>query len=382
MKGSIRSRGKDTWQIRICVGRDAEGRYKYKSETVHSPNKKDAEARLVELLRQYNLGQLSQPSSMTVGEYLDYWLRECSIDWTPETKELNGMIVRLHIKPALGHIRLDKLTPLHIQQWINEELRSGKFAPDTVYGHFRVLRAALYQAAEYNLIPSPPPALRGVKPPRKKKSGGKTLTQEQVRKFLQTIREHDRYALYLMAITCAMREGEILGLRWQDIDLAHGVIHIQQQLKAKKGVKKARFEPPKTEQGDRYLPMPQILIDALRAHRIAQDIEREAYGKSYKNLDLVFTVEGGGPISPRNLHRQYKKLLRKAGLPDIRFHDLRHSCLSHLAAQHVPAREISDFAGHADVEFTIRTYEHVLDEMSWEPARVMDKMISEMLEKD
>lgn len=361
------------------MGRDGEGRYRYKSETVHSPNKKDAEARLVELLRQYNLGQLSQPSKMTLGEYLDYWLRECSTDWTPETREDNEAVVRLHIKPTLGHIRLDKLTPLQVQQWLNEELRSGKFAPDTVHGHFRVLRAALYQAAEFGMTPSPPPALRGVKPPKKKKTGGRALSRAQVKRFLQIIQDHDRYALYLMAITCAMRKGEILGLRWQDVDLAHGVIHVQQQLKARNGVKKARFEPPKTEQGDRYLPMSQVLIDALKAHKIAQDMEKEFYGRAYNDLDLVFTVKGGGPIAPWNLHRQYKSLLRQAGLPDIRFHDLRHSCLSHLAAYHVPAREISGFAGHADVGFTIQTYEHVLDEMSWEPARVMDDMIDDMM---
>lgn len=374
MRGHIRQRGKDTWQIIIPAGKDAHGKYKYASETVHG-TKKDAEARLAELLVQARGGKIQVSSRMTLGEYLDLWYKRYSSTWRPDTQTLYEMVIRNHIKPALGHIRMDKLTPFQVQEWVNSLATKG-LANDSVHGYYRVLRSAINQAIETGILAQSP--LKGVKPPKRKKQGGRALSEEEVKSFLSVIQGHPRYPLYLTAIATGMREGELLGLQWQDVDLEHGVIRVRQQLKARGGVKPPRFAPVKTDRGERLIPLPPIVTEVLHEYKAEQDREKEAYGASYADYDLVFTVLGGGAINPRNLVRQFKGLLEKAGLPlDIRFHDMRHSCLTLLAEMGVELKTISEQAGHSDVAFTLRVYGHVLPRSAWEAAHKMERLLAD-----
>ncbi|HHY47383.1 MAG TPA: site-specific integrase [Firmicutes bacterium] len=197
-----------------------------------------------------------------------------------------------------------------------------------------MVHKALGQAVKWGLIARNVADL--VDPPRKERKEMKTLPAAEVVRLLNEAQRTGRHALYLMAVTTGLREGEILGLRWSDVDLERGIITVQQSLK--KAGKEVVFASVNTSKGVRPVVITQSLVQALKSHKAKQAEERLFYGPAYRDYNLVFTVPGGGPISPPNLLRQFKSLLRKAVLPDIRFHDLRHTHAPLFLAQGVPSQ--------------------------------------------
>lgn len=373
MKGYIQQRKKGVWRIFISLGRDpVTGKYKRHTCTYHAEKREDAEAHLVKLLHQLNIGDFVEPSKLTFGGFLDRWLQESSLG--DESKEWYRMVVDKHIKPILGNVRLDKLSPLHIQSYFRRVQRlDGKgdsLSPNTLHGHFRVIRAALNQAVEWGLL-SKNPAKRA-KPPKRTQSGGRALSPEEFLRFY-AIAENMRYGpLYLIAIATGMRQGELLGLRWDSVDLDAGLISVNQALK--KPGRNPKFGEPKTPKSRRLVRIPEHAVPVFEKLKARYEEEREFY---VEDRGLVFCTKSGNPVAKTDIDRRLKILLEKAGVQRIRFHDLRHCNATWLLLKGVDLKTVQEHLGHADPNTTIQIYGHVLAALSREPARTFDSILKD-----
>lgn len=200
------------------------------------------------------------------------------------------------------------------------------------------------------------------------------LPPEQAKRFLDAIHGDRLEALYTVALAIGLREGEALGLRWQDINFDTGVLTVLVGLQRIEG--KLRLKSLKTEHSRRSLTLPQFAIAALRAHRARQLEERLQAGELWREHDLVFTTTLGEPLDSRNVVRRFKRALRQAELPDQRFYDLRHTCASLLLVQGVHPRVVMEILGHSQISLTMNTYSHVAPQLQDEAAQRMDNLFS------
>ena len=287
----------------------------------------------------------------TVQQYLERWLEHTvKEDREPKTYTSYEQMVRIHIVPAIGHMQLDKLSPDHVQQMIAALRRKDHLSDRTVQLAYRILSVALNRAVKFGYITRNVATL--VDTPKARKRPIRPLTVEEAQRFLEAVKGHRLTPLYQVALGLGLRQGEILALRWFDVDLDKRQLHIRKA---------------KTEAGIRTLVLPQALVESLRAHWLFQQQERLVQGLNWREHGLVFPSEVGTPLSARNLLRQFKSALKKAGLPEtIRFHDLRHSCASFLIAKGVHPRVVMEILGHAQISITMDTYAHVLSEVQAE----------------
>jgi integrase len=220
-----------------------------------------------------------------------------------------------------------------------------------------VLRAALNQARRWNLLSRNAAEL--VDPPKCKRFKIEPLSPEQARVLLKAAKGNKHEALYAVALACGLRQGEVLGLHWQDVDLEKGCVVVSQALQRQRGAGLV-FTETKTDRSRRAIALPSPLVAALKEHRVRQLEERLAAGSHWRDMGLVFSSSVGTPLEPRNLFRNFKALLKKARLPDVRFHDLRHSAASLMLAQGVPLRVVMEVLGHSSISLTANTYSHVM----------------------
>jgi integrase len=317
----------------------------------------------------------------TVAQYIDHWLEHTlKAKAKPRSHESFSTIARLHIKPSLGRIQLHKLAPQHIQKLLDEKSKAG-LSPQTVTNIRTVLRSALTQATKWNLVSRNSAAL--VTPPRIPHKRIEPLDPEHARKLLETAKGGRYEAIYTVALTLGMRRGEVLGLRWADIDFDGRAIRVNQSMQrlstgsSDKGKKsELQSTETKTNGSRRTIALPDSVVRALRAHRARQAQARLVAGILWTDQDLVFTNRNGRPIEPILLHRDYKTLLKKAGLPTgLRFHDLRHSAASLLLAQGVHPRAIMELLGHSSITVTMNVYGHVMPAMMRDAADKMDALL-------
>jgi integrase len=196
------------------------------------------------------------------------------------------------------------------------------------------------------------------------------LTQAQIGRFFRVLHGERLEALYVLALTTGLRRGELLGLRWDDVDLDAGRARVTRSLQRVSG--RTMFVEPKSARSRRTLTLPAFVTTALKEHRRRQVRERLAAGEAWQDSGLVFTTADGGPLDGMNLTHHFQRLLRRAGLPQRRFHDLRHSCATVLLGQHVPARVVMEILGHSQISVTMNTYSHVLPAMQEEAAGLME----------
>ena len=316
----------------------------------------------------------------TVGQYLDHWL-ECTLKAKakPRSYESFSTITRLHIKPSIGKVQLHKLAPQHIQKLLDEKSKKG-LSPQTVTNIRTVLRSALSQAVKWSLVSRNSAAL--VNAPRISRKRIEPLNPEHARKLLDVARGSRYEAIYTVALTLGLRRGEVLGVRWSDIDLDERALRVSQSVQrlstgAEEGRKsEMRATETKTDGSRRTIALPDSVVRALRAHRARQAQDRLVAGLSWEDHGLVFTNRIGRPIEPILLHREYKGLLKKAALPTtLRFHDLRHSAASLLLAQGVHPRAIMELLGHSSITVTMNVYGHVMPAMMREAADKMEAIL-------
>jgi integrase len=285
----------------------------------------------------------------------------------PSTFERHEQIIRMHIKPALGRVGLKHLTPAHVRGLITGKLEIG-LAPATVRKIHSTLHKALSQAVSDGLIPR---NAADVKAPRPAPKEMRPLSEGEARTFLDAARGDRFEALYVLAISTGLRRGELLGLRWDDVDLERGTLRVGRAL-VREGGRHAVGET-KTRRGRRQVNLTSRTVTALRAHRTRQLEEKIRLAGLYENRGLIFATQKGTPVNPENLvKRSFKPLLERVGLPEIRFHDLRHTCATLLLGQGVHPKLVQELLGHATIAMTLDTYSHYLPSMGNQAAGAME----------
>ncbi len=309
--------------------------------------------------------------NLTLAGYLNRWL-EASIrgSVSKSTFERYEQLSRVHIAPMIGKVELKKLTPAHVQGLYRAKLEEG-LAERTVRYIHATLRKALSQAVKWQLVPRN--VADAATAPRPRKREMMAFDREQARTFLDAARGDRFEALYILAVATGMRQGELLGLKWADLDLKKGTLSVRRSLRVDKDG--AHFTEGKRDRSRRRIELGAGTVGALRAHRKRQLEERVRYADLWEDHDLVFCQKDGRPVRRWNLEREFYKLLKHAGLPKITFHGLRHTCASLMLLNNTPAKVVSEMLGHADVAFTLKVYSHVLPGMQRSAADGMDEML-------
>ena len=375
-EGSIYKRRDGRWVGVVNLGyQDGKLKRKY----YYGKTREEVKSELVTALNDQQKGLPILTERQTVAKFLDKWLAEVARPSVrPKTYRFYHDHIRLHITPALGNKRLEKLTPIDVQHFVNDRLKSG-LSPQSIRHIIATLRAAFNIAVKWQLVHRNVAAM--VTLPRIQKQEMKIFTPEQAKAFLDSIKDHRLEALFLMALTLGLRRGELLGLHWSDIDLDAATLRVNYGLQRFDG--KLHLVEPKTEKSRRSLPLTSLLVTALRSHRTRQLEERLALGSNWQENGFVFTSTIGTPLEPRNLNRTFDALIEKANnsleecekLPKIRLHDLRHSCATMLLSQGVPQRTLMEILGHSQISLTMNTYTHILPEMTRAAVGLMDVVL-------
>ena len=361
--------GKITSYRGAYVGPDGKRRY------VSGRTKEEARRALREARANSGQGLLFDADNLKVGEYLDRWLSDSVSDTVKATTfERYEQITRLHLKPALGRVKLKALTPAHVRGLYREKLAAGSSARTVRYIH-TTLHKALKQAVMDGLIPRN--ATEAVKPPQPTREEMHPLTPEQAKLFLQVAHEAgDRLeALYVLAIHTGLRQGELLGLKWDDVNFDDGSLQVRRTLTITKNG--FVFASPKTTGSRRSVKLTQRAIEALRSHLERQLAEIDKVGSLWSENGLMFASETGEPLDRRTVtNMKFKPLLKRAGLPPVRFHDLHHTCATLLLTRNVNPKIVSEMLGHSTIAITLDTYSHVLPNMRDQAAAAMEEALS------
>lgn len=360
----------DRWEIRYLLGKTPEGRYKYKSETVKG-SYAEAEARLREIMSKMDAGAYIEPTKITVEEFIAKWLEEyVKPNLKPKTYRSYEQLSRVHIIPNLGEHLLTRLSPLLIQEFYNA-LARDEMSPTSVGIIHRTLKAALGVAVQWKLIPENPAC--SVTPPDSDEREYRTLSAEQALKLLETAKQINkrRYGLYLCLLTTGMRIGEACGLKWEDIDFENKIIRVQRNLvrageNYEFGTVKQKKRKGNTKRVKVAIRMTDVLIEALKQEQEWQEEDklnafnpRRKHQGYYNDLGMVFPTRSGLPLDPTNISsREFKNVLPKTGLPDMRLHDLRHSTANLLLDMGVPIEVISQILRHSSITITEKSYLH------------------------
>jgi integrase len=365
-EGSITRRKDGLWQGAVTL---SDGRRKY----LYGGSREEVRRKVATAVHAVETGTMSDARGVTVGDFLDQWLadvvRPNVRPWTYAGYEVH---VRLHLKPTLGRVQLDRLTPLHVQQLLNRKLESG-LNPKSVRYIRGTLSTALNQAVRWGLISRNAASL--VDGPRVEQYEIQPFTPEEARAFLAAIKGDRLEALYSVALTMGLRQGEALGLRWQDVDLGLGYLRVSRQLQRIDG--KAQLVEPKTRRSRRTIAMPTSIVNALKEHCSRQKDEKTKATEHWTENGLVFCRPDGKPMDPTRVSKEFHHHLARAGLPQRRFHDLRHSCATLLLVQGVSARVVMDVLGHSQIGLTMNTYSHVIPELRRQAADRMDDLLNE-----
>lgn len=377
MRGHVRKRG-NKWCFVVDVGRDEEGK---RIRKWHSgfDRRKEAEAALADTLADLRTGTYVEPSKLTLRAFLrDEWLPAMRRSLRPSTHASYSQVLDTHVVPALGHVALPALTPPMLTT-LYGELLDGRgdrdpLSPRTVRYAHTIVRQALADAVKWNRLTRNP--ADAAEPPSAKAAKARTMRtwdREQLRRFLAHVAEDRLYAAWRMAATTGLRRGELLGLRWRDLDLDAARAQIVQTLSYAAG--EPQLSEPKTDHGRRAVALDSATVTALRAHRKAQAAEKLALGPAYQDRELVFCREDGTPLWPRSLSRTFSRLAKKAELPTIRFHDLRHTHATLALQAGVHPKVVSERLGHATVSITLDTYSHAVPAMQEDAAAKVAALI-------
>ena len=372
-EGSITKRKDGLYMARYTV-ETATGT---KRETIYAKTRREAAERLSEALADRDKGMVFNAGSTTVGEYVTRWLEDSAKgNLAPRSYHNYRLQLRQHIIPSIGRVKLSKLSPANVQALYAAKLNDG-LKPSSVRSIHAVLHCALEQAVKWNLIPRNP--ARAVDPPKIREDEITPLDPEQVRKFLYAASGEKFEALYVLSLTTGLRMGEALGLKWTDIDLDAETLRVNRQLQRmrKDGNKagKLEFSEPKNA-SRRAVDLPARTVRALCAHRKRQLEEKLGAGALYKDQGLVFATGKGTPVEAQNVvNRHFKPLLRCAGLPNIRWHDLRHTCATLLLSRGTHPTYVQKLLGHASVQLTLDRYSHWMPTMGKHTANAMDEAL-------
>ncbi len=367
---------KGRWIGQLVIGTNPDtGKPKRKS--FYGKTRAEVKEKMREYQEEMAQGLDIMGQEQTFGEWILFWMDNYKkIELRLSTWENYMRSIKNHIYPALGHIPLRDLKTDDIQNLYNRMIKEGR-APATVRRNHQIINSCLKQAVENRLLSWNP--AEAAKLPKLTDTKVRAMTFEEMSKFLSVLQEDRWGAAFLCLLGTGLRMGELLALRWQDVDLDKQILHVRQALVRTKE-KGVYFDEPKTEKSKRAIPIPGEVVEALKKHRIQQFQLRLAVGEKYQNHDLVFATSVGTPIYPRNFTRKFYKLRDKAGIPkDINLHALRHTYATRLLEQGENLKTVQELLGHTDISTTANTYSHVSIEVKQKAAAKMDKLLSKKI---
>lgn len=385
-EGTVFKRKKDgRWVCELVVGhevvRDERGqpvlgpdglpKVRRKVLRFSAPTKQEVLEWRARKLAERQQGLLVEPSRITVGEFLNRWLETAVAPVRKPSTYVNYRWVAEHlILPDLGSVPLQKLTPGAIQALYAKHVKAGRSARTVALLH-AVLRRALGQAVKWGLIARNP--TDGVEKSKGERKEFTALTAEQAARFLEAAQQDRLHALFTMALLTGLRLGELLALRWSDVDLEARTVTVRQTLQ--RTPEGYGFGPPKTEASSWTVPLDERVVAALRRWRREQAEELLRIGM--RDPELVFTTEVGTPLNPSNVrNRHFLPILKRAGLPRIRLHDLRHTFVTLLIAAGASAKEVQELARHAQISVTLGTYAHAFAEQKEQAVRRLGALLT------
>jgi integrase len=375
--GHLRQRSRGSWEIRYSLGRDpATGRQRVATTTIRG-DRRAAEKEMRRLLRTIDDGSHVDPTRMTVGQWLTRWLDAMQAEVSPKSHERYSEVVGNFLIPELGALPIVKLAPAHIQKayakWAIEGRRDGKsggLAPRTRRHVHRILKAALGRAVEQQVLARNPADAFRKRLPKVERRQMVTLNTEQAAQLLRAIRHTRVYWPVLLALATGARRGEVLALRWRNVDLGRGAVRIVESLEqTKSGL---RFKAPKTDKV-RAVTLPAFAIGELQRLKREQAEDLLALGVRQTGETLVCARADSTPLQPRSLTHEFSRLIRREKeLPRVRFHDLRHSHATQLLEAGIHPKVAQERLGHSTITTTLDLYSHVTDTLQQDAAAKID----------
>ncbi|OMD43028.1 site-specific integrase [Paenibacillus odorifer] len=370
MEGSVKKDEEtNKWFYVADVGKKPNGKRNQKKKRGFK-TKREAEKALNELLNQVHLGTYVEPSKLLYKDYLKQWLEDKQTKVRASTLQTYSWLVENHIIPSLGQVELAKLTPMLIQQTYTTMMKESKLGSENVQKIHTLVNDSLKRAERWGLIAKNPAAL--VERPRAEKKEIRIWDMKELNVFLWSARESRYYIAFFLAAWTGMRQGEILGLRWKDIDFDNNTLRVVQTLRHNST---ELVSTTKTKASNRNIALSNQTIEALQKHRRRLVKERLHAGEVYNNHDLVVCTAVGTPLNSRNLNRTFYDLIKKAKIRRISFHSLRHTHASLMLASGEHVKIVSERLGHANIRITLDTYSHLLPNMQRDAAQNFDKLM-------
>jgi integrase len=349
-----------------------------KRKVFYGKTRKEVQEKLKQALHEQQQGTLVTASQQTLEKYLLQWLEDRRVSVRARTYERYEEYVRLHIVPVIGRVQLQKLTAQNVQALYTKKLKEG-LSPTTVNTLHAMLHKALSDAVRLGLIARN--VCDMVTAPRRAYHEITPLTIEQAQQLLAMVKGHKLEALFVLALTTGMRRGEVLALKWQDINFVQGTLQVRRMLSrvptklAKETGQHYIEAEPKTERSRRSIVLAPLALEALREHRKRQFLAMAEAGAEWQDNDLVFCTSLGTPLNPNHVLEKFKALLQQAGLPDMRFHDLRHSAATILLDTGVHPKVVQEMLGHNQISMTMDIYSHVLPTMQQDAAKKLNDVL-------
>ena len=353
-EGTVFLRKDGRWQASFI---DSNGKRRY----FYGLKQSEALERMRRAQEEDKQGILASGPNQLLGVYITEWLEHVHKPTIRIASYLTyRSMIKNHILPALGQLTLRQLTPQQVQAFYSTLLNEKKLAPQTVSLIHAILHSALENAVRWNLVPRNVTAL--VSSPQTEQYEPVVISPDEAKRLLDLARGNRMYAIVLLAVTTAARRGEILSLRWSDIDLKQGVIFIHRTMNRYSGYGFVENDA-KTRAGRRKVVLPAVVLQALLEHKAMQEDARQKASAKWKERNLVFCTSTGNYIQPAYVWERFRKLLAKAGLPDMRFHDLRHSAATILLTMGVHPKVVQELLGHSSIAITMNVYSHLLPSM-------------------
>ena len=379
MRGHIVKRYKDSYSIAITMPKDpTTGKCKKKWFTVKG-TKKDAEKRLAELLHQLDTGAYMEPGKTTLGEFLERWLKDyAKPNLSPRGFDRYHGIIKVHLIPEMGNITLTQLRSDHLQSHYTSMLNKGLSA-GTIRYHHAVIHKALQTAVKWGIVSRN--VADGVDIPRVRRIEMQTWDEDDIDRFLEAAEESPYYALFYLALYSGMRRGELLALRWCDVDFIFSQVSVSRSLHQLKDGSYI-FTQPKSAKSRRTIALSPSPILMLSDHKEKQAALWAAVGKPLTDDSLVFSTLEGKPLRPNTVTYAWKMLAAKAGVKPIRLHDARHTHASLMLKAEIHPKIVQERLGHASISMTLDTYSHVSPGLQTAAAQRYDDLLNPTRKKD
>lgn len=354
-EGSITKRKDGTWQASILVGYDHETG-KPKRKYFYAKTRQEVQEKLLHALHDVSIGTFVDSSKLTLGDWVSKWLKTYKKPVLAQTTyELYQTVLKVHILPDLGKISLNKLQTITLQNFYNEKL-SLQLSASYVHQMHVIIHCALNQAIKEGLL------FRNVaiaaNSPKILKKEMEILTEKQLKHFMEHVKSDPMATAIILAVGTGLRRGELLGLKWKDLNFETGNLSVRRQLLCVKGGTK--FEDYTKNKKSRNIHIPSNVLEKLKAHKEKQNEYKQILGEAYQNSDLIFCNKNGTSVDPGNFSARFKQLLKNTDIPKIRPHGLRHSHASLLLAKDVHPKIVQERLGHSSISITLDQYSHLV----------------------